>query len=73
MVYVDFPSQTHVDKQAKRVATTLLALGKPANNSKLYLAGYYWDDDESTISFTGAKGYGIIRPNGDDLDIVDAA
>src|SRR5277367_1102023 len=65
-------SQSHVDKQKQRMATSLLALGLPGNNFKLYLAGYYWDDDASTVSFTIAKGYGMIRPNGNDLDIRDA-
>ena len=51
---------------------SLDALGFPANDSILYLAGYHWDDDESTLLFASAKGYGIIRPNGTDLDIIDA-
>lgn len=55
------------------MATSLLALGKPVKNSKLYLAGYYWHDDESTLSFAGQKGYGIIRPDGEDLDILEPA
>ena len=36
---------------------------------KLYLAAYYWPDDEDCISYAQSKGYGIIQPNGADLTV----
>ena len=37
--------------------------------AKLYLAAYYWPDDEDCILYTQSKGYGIIQPNGADLTV----
>jgi len=61
-------TMAHVDKQANRMSKTLRAMGKNSR-AKLFLAGYYWDDDESCISFTRSKGYGILKPNGKDLSV----
>ena len=38
------------------------------NHTKLYLAAYYWQD-EDCISFTRGQGYGIIQPNGLDSTV----
>lgn len=35
--------------------------------AKLYLAAYYWPDDDDCMSYARNKGYGIILPNGSDL------
>ena len=39
--------------------------------SRLYLAAYYWpeDDDDCMISYARSKGYGIIKPNGLDVTV----
>ena len=37
--------------------------------ARLYLAAYYWHDDEDCISYARNKGYGIIQPNGSDLTV----
>ena len=50
------------------MSKTLRAMGKNSR-AKLFLAGYYWDDDESCISFTRSKGYDILKPNGRDLSV----
>jgi hypothetical protein len=42
---------------------------KKISRTKLFLAGYFWDDDESCVSFTRSKGYGIVKPNGEDLSV----
>ena len=38
--------------------------------AKLFLAAYYWQDDEDCLSYTRSQGYGIIQPNSLDL-VVD--
>lgn len=43
-------------------------MGKDMCDSKLYLAAYYWLD-EDCISYARNKGYGIIKPNGSDLTV----
>ena len=50
------------------MSKTLWAMGKNSH-AKLFLAGYYWDDNKSCISFTHSKGYGILKPNGKDLSV----
>ncbi len=37
--------------------------------AQLYLAAYYWPDDEDCVSYAHNKGYGIIQPNGSDLAV----
>lgn len=37
--------------------------------AKLYLAAYYWPDDEDCVSYARNKGYGIIQPNGPELAV----
>ena len=37
--------------------------------AQLYLAAYYWPDDEDCVSYARNKGYGIIQPNGSDLAV----
>lgn len=38
-------------------------------DSRLYLAAYFWPDDEDCILYARNKGYGIIQPNGADLTV----
>jgi hypothetical protein len=45
---------------------SLIAMGKD-KRARLYLAAYYWPDDEDCIFCALNKGYGIIKPNGSDL------
>ncbi|KAF5383024.1 hypothetical protein D9615_005084 [Tricholomella constricta] len=58
--------QAHIDSQLNRLSRSLMAMGKD-NRARLYLAAYYWPDDE--VSYARSKGYGIIQPNGSDLTI----
>ena len=60
--------QQHVFKQSERMSRSLRALGKQSR-AKLFLAGYFWHDDEDCISFTRQLGYGIIQPNGKGLTV----
>ena len=53
----------HVEKQSERMSKSLLAMGC-GNRAKLFVAAYYWQDDEDCLSFTRSQGYGIIQPNG---------
>lgn len=50
------------------MSKSLRALGEQSR-AKLFLAAYFWNDDESCISFTRNQGYGIIQPNGKDLTV----
>ena len=72
-IYLCSCCQDHVLLQSNRLENSLLALGKPANSGKIYLAGYHWHDHDSTFDFAREIGRGIIRPNGEDLDILDAS
>jgi hypothetical protein len=60
--------QDHVYRQSERMSKSLQALGKQSR-AKLFLAAYFWRDDETCISFTRSQGYGIIQPNGKDLTV----
>jgi hypothetical protein len=60
--------QAHINKQPERMSKSLRAMGKNSR-VKLFLAGYYWHDDKTCIEFTRSQGYGIIKPNGRDLDV----
>ena len=51
------------------MSKSLAAIGKKGHHARLYLAAYYWPDDEDCISYAQNKGYGIIKPNGSDLAI----
>lgn len=37
--------------------------------AQLYLAAYYWPDNEDCVSYARRKGYGIIQTNGSDLTV----
>ena len=37
--------------------------------AQLYLAAFYWPDDEDCISHARNKGYGVLQPNGSDLTV----
>lgn len=43
-------------------------MGKEKCGSRLYLAAYFWPDN-NCISHARNKGYGIIRQNGENLTI----
>jgi hypothetical protein len=43
-------------------------MGKEKCGSRLYLAAYYWPNND-TISHARNKGYGVIQPNGEDLTV----
>ena len=60
--------QAHVKLQPERMSKSLRAMGKESC-VKLFLAGYYWHDDKTCIEFTRSQGYGIIKPNGRDMDV----
>ena len=50
-----------------RLSKTLKILGD-SKYAKLYLAAYYWPEDE-IIHYAQSLGYGIILPNGTDLTV----
>lgn len=54
-------SNDHIDKQSERISKSLIAMGK-TGRAQLYLAAYYWPDDEDCISYACKKGYGVIQP-----------
>lgn len=60
--------QAHVKRQPERMSKSLRAMGKECH-VKLFLAGYYWHDHKTCIEFTRSQGYGIIKPNGRDMDV----
>jgi hypothetical protein len=60
--------QKHVNVQLRRMTASLRAMGR-SKRTMLYLAAYYWQDDEDCIPFARNLGYGIIQPNGLDLTI----
>ena len=60
--------QAHVNKQPEQMSKSLWAIGKNSR-VKLFLASYYWHDDKTCIEFTHSQEYGIIKPNGRDLDV----
>jgi len=61
-------SKAHIDSQSERISESLIAMGKN-QRAQLYLAAYYWPDDEDCVSYARNKGYGIIQPNGSDLTV----
>jgi hypothetical protein len=44
-------------------------MGKDMNKARLYLAAYFWPDDNDCISYAQSMGFGVILPNGSDLEI----
>jgi len=61
-------SKAHIDLQPKQMSKSLIAMGKD-KLARLYLAAYYSPDDEDCITYACDKGYGIIQPNGSDLNV----
>jgi hypothetical protein len=47
---------------------TLRAMGN-SSRAKFFLAAYSWPSDHDCISYARSKGYGIIQPNGSDLNV----
>ena len=60
--------QAHINKQPTCMSKSLRAMEKNSR-VKLFLAGYYWHDDKTCIVFMHSQEYGIIKPNGRDLDV----
>lgn len=46
-----------------------MGMGMGPKKAKLYLAAYNWSDDDDVISYASSLGYGVIRPNGQDLTV----
>ena len=42
-----------------------------SSHAKIFLAAYHWpsDSDGDCVTYARSKGYGIIHPNGSDLDV----
>ena len=55
-------------KQSEQMSKSLRTMGR-VGCAKLFLAAYYWQDDEDRLSYTRSQGYGIIQPNGLDLAV----
>jgi hypothetical protein len=50
------------------MSKSVIAMGK-GKRARLYLAAYYWPNEEDCIYHARNKGYGIIQPNGSDLTV----
>lgn len=62
-------SKVNIDDQLKRVTRSLRIMRCTGSRAKLFLAAYHWPSDDNSIAYARSKGYGIIRPNGSDLDV----
>ncbi|KIM85207.1 hypothetical protein PILCRDRAFT_353377 [Piloderma croceum F 1598] len=55
----------------KQVRKSLRAMGD-GSRARIFLATHYWPSDDC-ISYARSKGYGIIQPNGSDLNVTAMA